>query len=303
MDEWRDKPNLFIVGAPKCGTTAWYKYLETHPDICLSSPKEPHFFASDFPGFRQATSLGAYKQCFAGCGDAKVIGEASTLYLYSKAAPRAVRDFNPDAKILIFLRSQEQFLPSWHNQLLFTYDEKVRDFSKVWAMSGNRPKRTIPRTCRDPAVLNYAAIGRFGEQVERYLDLFPREQVKVVRFADWSADPRRFYLELLEFLGLEDDRRREFQMFNPARQTRIPFLPLLIERPPPWFLKTLSTVKRVIRQDKLGLAPKIRRWAYRFARPAVDPKTIGAIRRYYEEDNRKLELLLRESECRRADES
>ena len=45
-------PDFFIVGAPKCGTTAISEYLRTHPRIFMCKPKEPHYFALDIPGYR-----------------------------------------------------------------------------------------------------------------------------------------------------------------------------------------------------------------------------------------------------------
>ena len=58
------KPNLFIVGAPKCGTTAWAQYLNTHPKIGFSNRKEPHYFCDDFQGFRWAKNRIEYEEMF-----------------------------------------------------------------------------------------------------------------------------------------------------------------------------------------------------------------------------------------------
>ena len=50
------RPNFFIIGAPKSGTTAMAGYLGDHPGIHFCEPKEPCFFATDFPGQRLAES-------------------------------------------------------------------------------------------------------------------------------------------------------------------------------------------------------------------------------------------------------
>src|SRR3954462_962523 len=99
-------PNLFIVGAPKCGTTAWVEYLRTHPDIFFPDSKEDCFFALDLPRFRFIHSETEYSKLFAGSGDTKIVGEASAMYLFSEAAADAIRRYNPSSKILIFLREQ-----------------------------------------------------------------------------------------------------------------------------------------------------------------------------------------------------
>lgn len=49
-------PNFFIVGAPKCGTTAWATYLSNHPDIFVPKAKEPHFFTTDHANYRWSKS-------------------------------------------------------------------------------------------------------------------------------------------------------------------------------------------------------------------------------------------------------
>jgi len=153
------KPGLFIVGAPKCGTTAWVRYLGEHPQIAFSRIKEPHFFALDLPGFREVEMKREYEALFSDAGDAAVLGEASVLYLFSKSAAEQIRKYNPDARILILLRAQEDYLPSWHQQLLYTFQEEIEDFGEAWRLSGQRRPETVPETCKEPSLLDYKAMG------------------------------------------------------------------------------------------------------------------------------------------------
>ena len=74
-------PNLFIVGAPKCGTTAWAEYLRTHPDIFFPTVKDHCYFALDLPNFRLTSTKTKYAELFAESGDAMVIGEASAMVI------------------------------------------------------------------------------------------------------------------------------------------------------------------------------------------------------------------------------
>jgi hypothetical protein len=140
------RANLFIVGAPKCGTTAWVEYLRSHPDIFFPNSKEDCFFALDLPNFRFIHSEAEYSELFAGSGGARFIGEASAMYLFSAAAANSIRDYNAEAKILIFLREQEGYLPSLHNQFLLEFSEEIEDFETVWRLSGRRSTDTIPAT-------------------------------------------------------------------------------------------------------------------------------------------------------------
>jgi len=72
-----NKPNLFIVGSPKCGTTSLVNYLTSHNDIFFSIPKEPHFFGSDLKGLSNFISLKHYLLSFETKKNAKWFGDAS----------------------------------------------------------------------------------------------------------------------------------------------------------------------------------------------------------------------------------
>lgn len=229
------KPNLFIVGAPKCGTTAWVHYLSSHPDIFFPRIKEPHYFSPDVPkrpGFNSVPNEERYLALFARSGDAKVIGEASVRYLQSHEAARNISRFNPEARIIIFVRDQEDYLPSLHNQMVWNKDECITDFETAWRLSGKRDETNVSPFCRSPKLLDYAAAGSFSEQVERFYDHFPEDQIRVFHFRDWSRDPRPTYLEILRFLGLPDDGRTEFPRVNAARQRRTRWLWKLQKDPP-----------------------------------------------------------------------
>src|SRR5258705_12292047 len=238
-------PNLFIVGAPKCGTTAWAEYLGSHPDIFFPEHKDQCFFALDLPNFRLTRTADDYAELFAESGDAKVIGEASAMYLFSKAAAGAIQDHDPASKILIFLREQEDYLPALHNQFLQEFAEEIEDFETAWRLSGRRPADTIPMTCLEPRTLDYVAMGRFKEQVERYLAAFPPEQLLVVRFRDWTAEPRTTHLEILDFLGLEDDGRTDFPPVNQGTTYRARNLARLIVRPPAIIRRVARLMKKL----------------------------------------------------------
>ena len=78
--------------------------------------KEPGFFAPDVPGWRAVRLEEEYSNLFANSRGARIVGEASTIHLMSETAAMAIHDYNPQAKILIFLRNQEDYLPALHNK-------------------------------------------------------------------------------------------------------------------------------------------------------------------------------------------
>ncbi|MFN2383981.1 MAG: sulfotransferase domain-containing protein [Gemmatimonadota bacterium] len=227
-------PNFFLVGAPKCGTTALSRYLREHPAVFLSRPKEPHFFASDFPGYVVVPSRAAYDDLFALASPAhQAIGEASVWYLFSEAAIPAIRRYNPDARLIVMLRNPLDMIPSLHSQLFHTYDEDEPDIAVAWELQAARAAgRRIPPRCREPAFLQYARVGRLGEQVVRLLADLPREQVKLIVFDDFQTQTRAVYEEALQFLGVESDAREHFPPVNENKRRRAHGPARLIERPP-----------------------------------------------------------------------
>jgi hypothetical protein len=288
------QPNLFIVGAPKCGTTAWAEYLRSHSDIQFSELKEPHFYASDLVVAQQITSPERYAKLFAGADSAKYAAEASPLYMYSSVAAQAIREASPDARILVFLRPQEDFLRSWHHQLLYAFQEQIEDLATAWRLSGKRPPETIPETCLDARLLDYASIASFREQVQRFVDAFGEEQVRAFHFHEWTSDPRRTYLQILEFLGLPDDGRTDFPRLNEAKSHGNRWLGRLIWNPPKVVSFAVELIKKVTGRARLGLGERAARLiAVKGYRTEISPELEAEIRSYYAAENAALERLVR----------
>ena len=129
------KPNLFIIGAPKCGTTAKAHYLSEHPDVFMCPEKEPHYFNTDLNYKRgKSDDLEEYLNLFSGATEEKIVGEASVWYLYSKEAVRNILEFNPNAKFIIMVRNPIKMAPSLHQQLFYNGRETEKDFNKAWCL-------------------------------------------------------------------------------------------------------------------------------------------------------------------------
>ncbi|MEM9413929.1 MAG: sulfotransferase [Planctomycetota bacterium] len=216
------EPNFFIIGAPKCGTTALSDYLRDHPRIFMPVYKEPHFYNTDHPKIRGFKDRDKYLALFDEAGDAyDAVGEASIHYLRSEEAVPNILEHHPDAKFIVMVREPVAFLRSWHNQLLYSLMENEKDFAKAWALRiERRTGKSIPVSCPHPMLLDYEAAASFGAQVERLLSHVAKEQVLFIRFEDFIADNRKWYLAALDFLGVPDDGKTEFARSNPAHQNR-----------------------------------------------------------------------------------
>jgi hypothetical protein len=253
------KPNLFIVGASKCGTTAWAKYLSLHPDIFFSHLKEPHFFSTDFPRHRRVSELSSYLALFGGRADEPIIAEASASYLKSREAPDNLRSFNSDSKILIFVRDRPSFIRSWHNELIKNGTERIEDLEAAWRLSGRRDAESAGPRCKDLKFLDYEMCGRFGEQVERYFEMFPAAQIRVFHFRDWTQNPRGAYQDILRFLELPDDGRTEFPIVNKAATGRLRWLTPLLRNPPRFMVRAAAIVKQLAGVESLGIIRSAKR--------------------------------------------
>ena len=145
-------PNFFIVGAPKCGTTALFQYLSTHPDVFAPQRKEFNYFCDDLH-FNNVAGLFHYRDTadylshFAGWEGQKRIGEASVWYLYSMRAAANIHRFSPDARIIVMIRNPAEMLHSLHSQLLENGDEDIVAFEAALSAEEDRKRglRT-PRT-------------------------------------------------------------------------------------------------------------------------------------------------------------
>jgi hypothetical protein len=214
-------PTFFIVGAPKCGTTALYTWLSAHGQVCMSCPKEPQFFAEDILAHqRNITDIDNYLRCFENGGDPKEVGEASTCYLASPSAAARIKVFSPQAKIILMLRNPVDVMYSLHSERRFSNMEQIRDFSAAVDSLGGRTW-TAGRFRGQPVIRpSYREMVRFSEQVHRYISLFGRDRVHVILYDDLIDSADEVYRGTLVFLGLAEDRRDKFAVMNSNKCAR-----------------------------------------------------------------------------------
>ena len=215
------RPTIFIVGAPKCGTTALFEWLDRHPQVGMSRPKEPQFFADDILGHqRTVTDMESYLLCFEEPGEAEFFGEASTCYLASASAAEQIRTFSPTAKIIAMVRDPVETMYAMHNERLLNNLEHIRDFAS--ALDSDAPRFWTAGRFRGEQVirLSYRRMVQFAEQVQCYIQVFGRENVHVIVYDDLLASAQEVYKNTLDFLGLEDDQREDFAKVNANRRVR-----------------------------------------------------------------------------------
>lgn len=217
------KPNLFMIGGPKCGTTSFQEYLAGHPHIFMSEPKEPCYFDKDIPFPSSPRNDGEYMRCFAGATERHIIiGEASTNYLYSKVAVANILAFSPAARFIVMLRNPIEMAASLHSEAVKTLTEDVCDFRKAWGLQEERRQGlSLPRLCYQKDFALYGDFCKLGSQLQRLFRLVNRERVHVIVFDDLKNHARRRYQDTLRFLQLQDDGRTEFPIRNAFQQPRL----------------------------------------------------------------------------------
>ncbi len=245
----KTRPNFFIVGAPRCGTTALHTYLSDHDQVVMSSPKEPNYFATNFPTQRYVTDDPSYLSLFRDVDEnSKAIGEASAWYLYSREAIDNIREFNANAKIIVMVRNPISLLPSIHKMLQINFAEDQEDLETAWKLQADRQNgRNLPKGRNqkfDVSTLQYREVCRLGEQVQHLFTQFPPSQIKAILFDDFITDTKNVYCQTLDFLGIAQDGRSEFPQVNSARNYKSKWLGWSI-----WKLRDIGSAVK----SKLGI--------------------------------------------------
>jgi hypothetical protein len=216
-----------------------FDYLAAHPQVFAARVKEPQFFATDLDSGSYLESVtfmrsrDDYLALFADARADQLAGEGSTWYMYSKVAAAAIHSANPDARIIVMLRHPVHMLYSLHGRRLYAGSEDISSFAEALAAEDDRRAgRRIPAQARNPKALLYHDVGRFGEQLERYLNIFGRENVLVIIFDDFVADPEAAYRSTARFLGIDDTFTPDLKVINAGAARRSQRLQrLLLSKP------------------------------------------------------------------------
>src|SRR6056297_106471 len=217
------KPNVFLAGAPKCGTTSFAHWLGTHPQCYVSPKKEPHFFG-DF--MRNGMETNEYEKLFFGASENHAVRiDASTSYFTKPEAISQILDYNPEARFIIMLRNPIELAYSLHAEVLYGGAETINSFEKAWHLQeARRNGRKIPISCQNPEMLLYRDQALLGSALQNLLAQAGKDRVHWIFLEDLKKDPRQCYLDVVGFLGLEDDGRNEFPSLNRSKRHRFPVL-------------------------------------------------------------------------------
>jgi Sulfotransferase family len=279
-------PNLFIVGAAKAGTTSLWWYLAQHPDVFMTPMKEPHYFSHIHPSRRLAMFYDhiederAYLHLFAGAGDAPVVGEASTSYLWDPGSAERIHAAVPDARIVIVLRDPvERAWSHYWNDVAEGFE--TRPFLKAVRQELADP----PGRWGDTSV--YVSAGFYADAVERYLRLFGPDKVKVLFFQSFTADPRGTLADLFSWLGVDPGVAASAEL-EPRNSFKKPRNGLTEQ-----LLRSFQLRRRMWGVVPLRFHQPLRNLLVKSGtKPKMDPPTMKMLSAIYADDQRRLEDLL-----------
>lgn len=239
------KPNFFIIGAPKCGTTSMATWLGEHPQIFMSVPKEPSFFCSDIDLPRKPKTINKYLKLFQNANNKHIaIGEASATYMLSQVAIKDILRFNHSAQFIVMLRNPIDMAKSWHgNMLIEGFSDFFDDFEEDWRVrfQGSLELHiSKSHDCWDPIFLQYDRICMLGDQVQRLLQTVDVNSVLFIVMDDLIKDPLREYQKVLKFLGVTYDGKTQFPIYNSAKGTQYKSVIKVLK-----LIKKLALISRV----------------------------------------------------------
>ena len=173
------RPNFLHIGPSKAGSTWIFKVLSWHPDVYAYPGKNLGFFSTRFDN-----GIDWYLGHFEPEPQHKAIGEVSHSYLVSPEAPARIREFLPDAKLMVCLREPVE-------RTFSDYLDSIKNGKFEGSLDDALEQR--------PSLINKS---RYGEQIERYLQHFDRSQIHIGSFDELKAAPDRFAAKIFDFLEI-----------------------------------------------------------------------------------------------------
>ena len=199
------RPNVFIVGAPKSGTTFMHEFLQAHPAVFMPKWKEPHFFGRDMlPGAHPRLGLKLYLSLYAGSERFRWRGDSSIFYLGSQSAAEEISRFTSEARVIVMLRDPVEMMHALHSQLVYAGYETIIDFERALAAEDDRRRgRRVPAGAWFRDMYFYRHIANYAEHLERYRGVFG-DRVHAIVYDDLRRDPLAVCRGVERFLGIEE---------------------------------------------------------------------------------------------------
>lgn len=286
-------PNFLIIGAAKSGTSSLDRYLAQHPDIYMPKKKEAHIFSiPDFPerfngpgdeGMNEETIRNRedYERLFDGVQGQHAVGESSVFYLYYPGTAKRIYEANPNMKLIVMLRNPV-------DRAFSAYMHVVRDERETLSFEDSLAQEAIRRVNHYEPMWLYRELGLYADQLTRFYDVFPREQIKVILFEDFARNTEKWVSEVFEFLGVDptvsiDTGLRHNESGLPKSRALFNF----ISKPNPIKEIFKPLVPEALR-ERIGIQAK----SMILERVTMDPHTREELTSFFKPDIERLSALI-----------
>jgi hypothetical protein len=210
-------PDFIIIGAQKGGTTALREFIIQHPQVVLSKKMEVHFFDKQF-----AKGIKWYRNQFPKRPSPyHLIGEKTPYYMFHPAVPKRIFSFYPKVKIIIILRNPVDRAYSHYQMNKSNKTERLSSFEEAIEAESNRLAGEEKKLIDEPFYhspkyqsFSYLKRGIYVDQIQRWLDYFPREQILILTNEDLNKDPQGIMNTTFAFLGISPCELIQFEKFN-----------------------------------------------------------------------------------------
>ncbi len=276
-------PNFIMIGVAKAGTTSFFHYLDQHPQIYMCPIKATNFFGyedarnwkwmeeGDPPLLRNfpVRTFEEYEASFAGASTEIAIGEVSPQYFRCPTAAQRIHDSIPNVKLIVSLRNPAD--RAFSGFLMRTRrGDAVKGFYEELSPQSSHVKE-----------------GFYYRRLKRYLDIFPKDRIKIYLFEEFRKEPARIVADLYEFLGVATNFVPDTSTrHNPAGIPKIRLLNQLFFHP-----TLINIAKSVIPENIQGMAKRVQQQNWRAA-PKLPAELRAELLNHYREDILKLQELV-----------
>ena len=202
-------PNLFLVGGPKCGTTAFVHMLKQHSNIKWASHKEIDYFCKDIKilhKLSKAKNITEYLNKYFNFKkkNYQYIGEGSPFYLYSRVAVKNILRFNPKSKFIVLIRNLVSMSYTLHNMLSFAGQEPESNFMNAWNLQSKRLKSKPEDKLYNKynELFQYKKICSLGTQLIKIKKIIPKENLLILSYKELQNDYKKVLKKTFIFLNI-----------------------------------------------------------------------------------------------------
>ncbi len=199
-----NKPNFFILGAGRSGTTYLWHLLRLHPEIFLTRIKEPTFFCKQFQLVNNPID---YFELYDAVSDEPIRGEASHAYLSDPTTARVLKALFPDSKFVVILRNPADRAYSLYHWMRRRGYEYIKTFERALeAEEGRYNSIQFMEQCPHYFYNSlYFRSGLYGDQLKRYFKIFSRDRFHIIKFEDFIVNRLKYTRDICRFLGIDSE--------------------------------------------------------------------------------------------------